>query len=609
MEQIKKISLLLIIVLAVTSCNLFTFDSPTEQSHPTDTPTIITSIPIIPNEENPNEPIVITGDIPYTSPFFVSTLSQPFVLLEDEAGYVERNLDFVFSLEGQVLGPVIIHEDDTLTYHLSLPTIPQGTFVDVDRDNKDDKGVQVFAVAYWSNTWDGPFLEGRDGTGWSTSYSSTKTDAEDNGEIIGGKLIVWAPDDKQGFPSGFGDDGNLFTADDPITSIPAGYSIVDLSENPFKIYKESTPNITLIEGDIAVNDYSDLTYTEAFNKLFEKVSKEYPFTQEKNIDWQALYNKYAPQIKKVDNDQDFFRIMHNFTFEIPDGHVYISINPDVFYEEKGGGFGLVLSQLSDGRVIVRDVINDSPAQQNGIKKGAEIISWNNEPVQKAIDKITPYFGPYSTKHVYKLKQIDFLTRVPPGTNVELSYKNPGDITATTITLNSEVEYQSIFETIPSFNTDPLSLPVESYTLNDETIGYIRVSTFSDDYHLMAQLWERSIKTLLDEDISSLIIDIRNNSGGSTGLALDFAGFFFDKEFVVYQSAYYNEKTGKFEYVKYKPKVHPSPYQFEGDIAVLIGPNCISACEGFAYALSQYKYATIIGHSPSAGAFGEVGRGQ
>ena len=43
--------------------------------------------------------------------------------------------------------------------------------------------------------------------------------------------------------------------------------------------------------------------------------------------------------------------------------------------------------------------------------------------------------------------------------------------------------------------------------------------------------------------------------------------------------------------------------------VLIGPDCISACEGFAHALSSEERSILIGHYPSAGAFGEVGRGQ
>ena len=86
-------------------------------------------------------------------------------MLEDQAGFVQRDREFVFRLAGQVIGPVEQTGDKALTYSLSLPSVPQGTQVDVDHDGQQEAGVQIFAVAYWSNTWGDPFLEERDGTG------------------------------------------------------------------------------------------------------------------------------------------------------------------------------------------------------------------------------------------------------------------------------------------------------------------------------------------------------------------------------------------------------------------------------------------------------------
>ena len=174
---------------------------------PTDIPTPIPRPPVKPGEENPDEPVFISGNIPYTSPFFLNSISEPFVMLEDQAGFINRDTEFEFSLVGQAIGPVEILEDQTLKYYLALPTVPQGTLVDVDNNGQDDIGVAVYSIAYWSNTWGGPFLEPRDGTGWSNAYASTITDPELDYEIIGGKLVVWSPDDDQSFPTGFGEDG------------------------------------------------------------------------------------------------------------------------------------------------------------------------------------------------------------------------------------------------------------------------------------------------------------------------------------------------------------------------------------------------------------------
>ncbi len=573
------------------------------------TPTLLPPRPIEPGVDHPNEPVRISGDIPYTSPFFLNTLSAPFVLLEDEAGFVRRDLEFIFPLESQVIGPVEILEDQTLRYSLPLPSVPQGTFVDVDNDNEQDRGVQVFAIAYWSNTWGDPFLEPRDGTGWSTAYASTITDPERDYEIIGGILIVWAPDDQQAFPTGFGEDGLLFTSDDPTAPIPAGYNIVDLNVQPFRVYKEAEPKITLIEGEVAVNDYSQMKYSEAFEALFQKVSSEYPFTVEKGIDWQALYDEFAPRIARARNQDDFYRALRDFAYAIPDAHVGISFNANVFFQEQGGSFGLVLAELSDGRVIVTQVLKGYPAEQEGIQVGAEIIQWNGKPIREAINEVTPYLGPYSTEHHKRLQQVIFLTRVPPYTTITITYKNPGTTQAKTATLTAEVDYDSLFAALPEFSLDELSPPIEAKVLDDSGLGYIRITTFSDDYNLLASLWNRYIQNAIDNKIPGLIIDVRINFGGSGALATDFAGYFFDEEMTISRSAYYNETTGKFEYEGLPTRIKPAPLYYEGPIAVLVSPYCISACEGYVYALTQGQRAIVVGHYPTAGAYGEVGRGQ
>lgn len=558
---------------------------------------------------NPNEPVFISGEIPYTSPFFLNTISEPFVLLEDEAGFVKRDQEFEFPVEGQVIGAVVLHEDKTLTYSLSLPALPQGTMVDVDNNGKQDKGVQVFAIAYWSNTWGGPFLEPRDGTGWSTAYVSTITDPDRDNEISGGILLVWTPDGEQGFPTGFGEDNKLFTADDPIAPIPAGYNIVDLNQDPFKITKEASPEITLNEGEVAVTDLSKMSYKDAFEALFTKASREYPFTKEKGINWTALHDEFAPSIASARSAEDFYKALRDFTYAIPDAHVGLSFNADVFYKERGGSFGLVLAELSDGRVIVTKVIPDTPASQEGIQPGAEIITWNDLPVGDAISQVNPYFGPFSTEQQKRLEQVVFLTRVPPDTEIPFEYKNPGATQPKDVTLKAAVEYQSLFEALPDFSIDQLAPPDEGNILPGSGLGYIRITTFSDDYNLMAHLWDHFIGELIDNQVPGLIIDLRVNSGGSFGLALDFTGYFFDHEITVSRSAYFNELTGKFEYQDYLSKIKPGPKLFEGPIAVLVSPYCVSACEGFANALTQEGRSIIVGHYPTAGGYGEVGRGQ
>ncbi|GAB4579549.1 MAG: S41 family peptidase [Anaerolineales bacterium] len=419
---------------------------------------------------------------------------------------------------------------------------------------------------------------------------------------------MWAPDANQAFPTGFGEDRKLFTEDDPVAPIPAGYNLVSLDETPFRVWKEARPYITLNEGASAVNDYSEMEYAEAFDALFEKVSREYPFTVEKGVDWQALYEEFAPQVADARTDREFYSVMKAFGQRIPDGHVGISFDNDDFFEKHGGSFGMRLAELSDGSVIVVEIFPGYGAEAAGITPGAEIIEWDGQPVSAALDAVVSYFGPYSTLHAERQDQVLFLTRYPVGTEIEFSFRNPGE-GEETVTLEAEIEYDSLFASIPSFNFDELALPVEAEILDESGVGYIRISTFSDDYNLMAELWERAIKTFNENEVRDLVIDVRVNGGGSGGMASDFAGFFFDHVVEIGRGSYFNDLLGDFEDSPGMWEIRPAPVQFTGQVAVLVGPNCVSACEAFAYMMQREGRATIIGHTPSAGAFGEVGQGQ
>jgi len=597
----------LVLILSTLACSVFA--QPTGQV-PTPRPvsTLLPAESVQTSTADPDEPVLITGTIPYTSPFFVNSIAEPFVMLEDQAGFAARDKEFAFPVESQMLGPVQLVEEGLLSFTLPLPVMPQGTLLDVDQDGEEDIGVMVFQIAYWSNTWGDPFLEERDGTGWSTAYTAAITDPDREDEIAGGTILIWSPNDQQAFPTGFGEDEMLFTADDPTTPVAAGYSFVDLDEEPFRIYKERQASFELVEGESAVTDLSGLSYIDAFETLFAKASVEYPFTEDKQIDWESLHDEFSARMQDVTSDVDFYRVMHDFVLRIPDGHVGMTIDPNVFYEEQGGSIGLVLRELTDGRVLVVEVIPETAAAAEGIEIGAEITGWNGSPIQEAIQMVEPYFGPYSTLHHKRLEQVTFLTRTSPGASVEISYKNPGG-SEVTAAMTAEVEYDSLFAAIEAWNQDELLLPVEGEVLEPVGIGYVSISTFSDDLNLMARLWEYYLNGLIDNEIPALIIDLRNNGGGNGGLAMDFAGYFFDETIVLSERSYYNELTGEFEPLGVPTRLEPGPFQYNGDIAVLVSPNCASACEGFANALTQNSRAIVVGYAPTAGMFGEVGRGQ
>jgi hypothetical protein len=182
-------------------------------------------------EAVPPGPVLITGGFEYTNDFVVETYYiEHAVGLLDMTGFVLRDQEWELPVESQVLGYMDLDaENDSATYRLSLPAVPAGEFNDVDNNWIINKGLQIFTVGYNPNLTGGVFSEGDDRSlGWPGYLASVKTDSENQDEVKGGKLIIWAANSSQEFPSDFGEDGLLFTEDDPVVPVPAGYSVVDL---------------------------------------------------------------------------------------------------------------------------------------------------------------------------------------------------------------------------------------------------------------------------------------------------------------------------------------------------------------------------------------------
>ncbi|MBN1285761.1 MAG: PDZ domain-containing protein [Anaerolineae bacterium] len=574
---------------------------------------LLTAAPAFAQNDIDEEPVIVRGSFTVTNRGLWNAIAEPYVMLEDQAGFVARDRQFRFPILSQTIGPIFGDLLEAPQFAIHLPARPEGTFVDVDNDGEADAGVQVFAVAMWANTFDDPFLDSREGFGWSTALSSMRLDPEDETEVVGGIYLVWAPDDEQGFPTGFGDDGLLFTDDDPVIAISAGWNIVDMDEEPFRIWKEAEPAMTLYEGAVALKDYSDMSFTEAFEAFFTKASREYPFTELTGVDWDALHAQFAPRIAEAEanNDADAFQFaMRDLLWSIPDGHIGFRFSDAMvvqFQRGLSGGLGMVLRDLDDGRVIATFVTPDGPAAQAGIETGDEIVRFDGVPILDAVDAVQSWFGPFSSAHARRLNQLNEVVRAPIGTVVAVEYVDAGGA-AHTVDVTASFELASWERGALSYGVDPWALPVE-FDVLDSGVGYITVSSFSDDNNLAARVFERALRTFGANDIRGVIIDVRHNYGGESGVAAAFAGYFFDEAVTIGMSEYYNDNTGQFEVRGGPRQILPGDWMYEGRVALLVGPDCYSACEGFAYMLASTGRADlVVGMYPTNGIFGEVGRG-
>ncbi len=574
------------------------------------------TIPAAIIENNQGGPVSIEGEVWYTNAFFTIGTEAPMVILEDQAGFVDRDQGYILPTESQTIGQITSDfHTSPFSYSISLPIRPQASLRDVDNDGEDDTGVMVFAVAYRANVFGDPFLEERDlfGGGWSNTYASTKVSSEADTfrEIIGGSFLVYAPDSEQGFPAGFGDDGRLFSADDPIVRIPQGYSIVHMDSEPFTFDRSRYPTIDLFEpAGSEMEDFSALAYDDAFDALIDLLSDEYAFTDYKQLDREALRTTFRPRFEEAAADNDdlvFRRALRDFSFSIPDGHVSGPFVVEDFRSEAGGGLGMAIRELDNGRIIANFILADGPADRAGIVEGAEIISMNGTPIDEFVQETVALSAPFSTSHSERLQKLRYAVRSPLGTVIDVMVQNPGTQSPITVPLTSEAEMESF--SFSSFNAgmDGFQLPVE-YTQLDNGYGYAKIYSFSDNKLLTIQLWERLVDTLRNKNVSGLIIDMRQNDGGSTFLADQMAAYFHNEELALTSVGFYDEDLDEFFFDPQTINQFYLPSEdlrYAGAVAVLAGPNCNSACEFFVRDMALQDRAAIIGHYPTAGLGGTI----
>lgn len=134
-----------------------------------------------------------------------------------------------------------------------------------------------------------------------------------------------------------------------------------------------------------------------------------------------------------------------------------------------------------------------------------------------------------------------------------------------------------------------------YVLGEGTkkVGYIALPAFYTDYDSDAQLGcandiAKEILLLKKDSIKGLILDLRNNGGGSLKEAIELCGLFIDEG----PMAIYQGKEEK----PYLLKDMNRGTVYNGPLMILVNSMSASASEFFAGCMQDYKRALIVGDS-------------
>jgi len=383
-------------------------------------------------------------------------------------------------------------------------------------------------------------------------------------------------------------------------------------------------------------DYSALSWTGAFDKMYAQLSREYAFADWKQVDWNNLYGEYAPQISRAQEANDFnayYVALRKFLTEIPDGHVSLTNLREIDDLYIGGGFGFSAARLSDGSVIAAWVDPSGPAYASGIRAGDVITKWNGEGVGDALARVfTGFGGASATTENLELKQVQYLTRAPVGTAVEITFMRGGDAPAQTVTLTAyddgslslEKSYPGtvLSDKIRSMylgidDPDPVPSAMVETKMLDGVIFYIKLwGELDADLQgtgaapSTLDLFRQAIREANEKDAEGIILDIRNNLGGLDEMSASILGSFYkEKALYEYQNAY-DRSTGKRALQQVNGEdalyVEPAMEYFGGTVICLINQKCVSSGEGIAMGIQKLPNGETLGFYGTNGSFGLAG---
>ena len=232
---------------------------------------------------------------------------------------------------------------------------------------------------------------------------------------------------------------------------------------------------------------------------------------------------------------------------------------------KFGGIGSVIRYYSPRkRVAIIEPSEGHPAAEAGLKAGDIIMEINGKDMAQG-DRIPNDLTSYVSDNL----------RGEPGTLCVIKVERP--------TSDSTYVPMEFKVTRGTIRTNP----VPYYNMLNDSIGYIYISTFSVEG--CSKEVKRALIELKQQGASSLVIDLRGNSGGLLSEAVNVVNFFVPKGKEIVKT------KGKFKQMDYVYRTVNEPIDLEIPLTVLVDGGTASAAEILSGSLQDLDRAVIIGN--------------
>ncbi|MDX2504115.1 MAG: carboxy terminal-processing peptidase [Gammaproteobacteria bacterium] len=304
---------------------------------------------------------------------------------------------------------------------------------------------------------------------------------------------------------------------------------------------------------------------------------------------ELLIKRYKNQLNRIKqtNNEDAFRIYMNALAESYDPHTQyfsprVSENFDIQMSLSLEGIGAML-QSEDGYTKVKRLVPAGPAEKAGqLKAGDRIVGVAQGTKGDVVDVIG-----------WRLDDVVQLIRGKKGTTVRLEVipQKSKDEHKTRIILivrnTVKLEEQAAKKEIIKLTSNGKELKLGVIDIPAFYIDFKAAQAGEHDYKSTTRDVKKLVKELNDENIDGLIIDLRNNGGGSLQEVNTLVGLFIKSGPTVQIKA----ADGRIAQLN----DDSDEVIYHGPLMVLVNRLSASASEIFAGAIQDYNRGIIIGN--------------
>ncbi len=332
------------------------------------------------------------------------------------------------------------------------------------------------------------------------------------------------------------------------------------------------------------------------------------FDQVPDLNWDSTFKEFIPKVLETKNTYDYYKVLQHFAALLNDGHTGVSMPQNYWDSLDRPKVGLLEMQekiyISNVDTSLKDII----------PLGSELVAVDGIPTRDyMMEKVFPYFSSSTDHWRWYFCGFHILSGWHD-TEVKLTFLTLGN---DTLEINL-VRNRTGLEWYPPLET---SGGLTEFRWLEDSIVYIALNSFND--MKTADDFEKYLLEL--SSARGLIIDVRKNGGGNTGVGARILSHFttdtligstwktrehrgahkawgsFDTLSETENRAYF-EGNAWFEGSPYK---HPPADSniLTYPVAILMNHWTASAAEDFLVMTDQLKNITLIGE-PSNGSTGQ-----